>query len=1402
MSSHHIRPLVERAGMQVEGPGQERAEEDYRGDEQEDNAEAVEEPVGNGAQQVVEEAHEVPAVRGVRDPGQPTREERARHDLTHLPFRPWCADCVAGRAADDPHRRAARGENDGPTKVSVDYGFVSERVDEHDVQRTILVVKVEGCKAVLAKCVQGKGRADPHAVGWLVDQLRRLGLSRCILQADGEPAQRAFVKDVIEETARTTALGIASAHTPAHDHQSNGGVEKAVRDVKDQLRVMRCALARRLGVVVSLSSPVIDWLVTWAAELITGARIGHDGMTAYRRLRGRDWEPRLAEFAEQVHARRPRALLQGDVEPRWDQLTYLGSRWGSAEHWVADADVTARKVRAIRRTSLAERWSSEKVLGVTGLPDEPGCRDGGADAARAPAVGVIPHAEPDVEPPRLTRGFRIEADDLREHGYTERCAKCDALRAGRAVGTGHSAACRGRFRAIFVQREDGRVERAQGRRAGDAVAVGPEAAPEGDAEMEGHAPDEDHAAPDTPRAWDDEELDVAPQTPQHAMPGTPMADSDLDLDEELVPMAAAVPAGRRVATRGCWADEVDDDDDGPWTDFAQSGTTVQNDALEQNAAGRELINDIVEAVNVGAERPIATKERVRRICQVSGMSTDEVRKTVTELFSPPRVNAELKKTPEDSITAGTSFDLIIDQVSGEAWDFLRADHRRRCWSRLRAEDPWVVIGSPPCTALSMINGLNKYKVDAETRERRMTEGKILLNFALDVYTWQHHRNRYFVHEHPQSASSWNLPEVRAVQCLDGVASVVNDACVFGMTATDRDGIRKPVKKPTRWLSNAPALLRHLVGRCAGRQAEHTRLLGGRAAGAAVYPPGLVLAIVRGLQAQREEDHAMDRTPCPLSAAIQQAAADPVWRSPTVYDEYSGEPLDEKLAERAKEEELRFFHSKGVWKIVPRGDAAGQRVVGTRWVSCNKGDAEHPEIRCRLVCQEVKTYQSEEFFAATPPLETLRMVLSMAADDPRMQVTLVDISRAYFNAFITREVFVELPPEAGYGKNVIGKLVKCMYGTRDAAQGWEGAYRTALETMGFKRGRASPCVFYHAGRQVFLTVHGDDVLATGSANSSSWFERSLLTTSEGKVKGRLQKPGDELRILNRIARRTADGYEWEADQRHAEMIVASAGLDGDSRSLTTPGRKLVGKELELEPELLDSAAASEYRARAARANFLASDRPDIAFAVKELCRGMSAPTAHDQDALKRLARYLLGRPRVVFHYAWQRAPESLDVFTDSDWAGCVRTRKSTTGGALMRGRHVLKTWSGTQATIALSSAEAELIAAVKGAAEGLAVRSLVQDFGRNCALRVHVDSSAAIGICKRTGVGKVRHLDTRLLWVQELVRDGTLEVVKIAGVINPADLMTKNLNAECISAHLARLECFAREGRAEIAPRCA
>ena len=86
-------------------------------------------------------------------------------------------------------------------------------------------------------------------------------------------------------------------------------------------------------------------------------------------------------------------------------------------------------------------------------------------------------------------------------------------------------------------------------------------------------------------------------------------------------------------------------------------------------------------------------------------------------------------------------------------------------------------------------------------------------------------------------------------------------------------------------------------------------------------------------------------------------------------------------------------------------------------------------------------------------------------------------------------------------------------------------------------------------------------------------------------------------------------------------------------------------------------ASEYRAAAARLNYLALDRPDILFASKECSRRMSAPRNGDWTALKRVVRYLIGRPRLVWKFVWQDAPKFLSAFSDSNWAGCHDTRKA-------------------------------------------------------------------------------------------------------------------------------------------------
>jgi len=91
--------------------------------------------------------------------------------------------------------------------------------------------------------------------------------------------------------------------------------------------------------------------------------------------------------------------------------------------------------------------------------------------------------------------------------------------------------------------------------------------------------------------------------------------------------------------------------------------------------------------------------------------------------------------------------------------------------------------------------------------------------------------------------------------------------------------------------------------------------------------------------------------------------------------------------------------------------------------------------------------------------------------------------------------------------------------------------------------------------------------------------------------------------------------------------------------------------------------------------MSSDRFDIAYTVNGLCRRMSQLDTGDQAALKRLGRYLLDKPRVIIYFPWQEA-ELLTVMTDSDWAGCPRIRKSTSGGLVMRGRHLIKHWCAT------------------------------------------------------------------------------------------------------------------------------
>ena len=183
-------------------------------------------------------------------------------------------------------------------------------------------------------------------------------------------------------------------------------------------------------------------------------------------------------------------------------------------------------------------------------------------------------------------------------------------------------------------------------------------------------------------------------------------------------------------------------------------------------------------------------------------------------------------------------------------------------------------------------------------------------------------------------------------------------------------------------------------------------------------------------------------------------------------------------------------------------------------------------------------------------------------------------------------------------------------------------------------------------------------------------------------------------------------------KRAEKLITNCGV-ADGAAVVTPGVLDPGDRAE--GEQVSPSEATEYRADAARGNFLGVDRPDIQFAANEIPRKMSDPRHGDREKIIRLAKYLNSpmtrRMRQMFR--WTEWDGEIKVYTESDWEGCRATRKSTSGGALQVAGLTVKTWSVNQKNIALSSGEAELYAANRGAAEALGLNAIGHDYWIPC-----------------------------------------------------------------------------------------
>ena len=367
----------------------------------------------------------------------------------------------------------------------------------------------------------------------------------------------------------------------------------------------------------------------------------------------------------------------------------------------------------------------------------------------------------------------------------------------------------------------------------------------------------------------------------------------------------------------------------------------------------------------------------------------------------------------------------------------------------------------------------------------------------------------------------------------------------------------------------------------------------------------------------------------------------------------------------------------------------------------------------------------------------------------------------------------------------------IYGRQPAA----AAYRQELENIllqkldrtkfCFTRGQVDACVYHCSVTGIVLVHHIDDFDVCGPAECV----RELLEVQlpkfgcklkVGDFEGLEDDIGTSSEYLGREKYTVDASVITKPNDKHIENILKKLGME-NAKSCVLPGRKL-DLSTAGNMEFVSEKDKETYASCVGSAIYLSQDRADLKFAVKELARHLHAPRRCDFQNLKLFARYLVGTK----HYGHVSKlaegiglddPLPLHAYTDSDWAGCEETRKSSSGEVIVLAGTVVETNSITQPGVpATSSGEAELRALTRCGQSAVYVRNLAQhDFKLKVDTpRIWCDSSAALQAAKRIGMGKMRHVAVGDMYIQELVRTKQVIIGKINGKANPANTLTKHL----------------------------
>ena len=469
-------------------------------------------------------------------------------------------------------------------------------------------------------------------------------------------------------------------------------------------------------------------------------------------------------------------------------------------------------------------------------------------------------------------------------------------------------------------------------------------------------------------------------------------------------------------------------------------------------------------------------------------------------------------------------------------------------------------------------------------------------------------------------------------------------------------------------------------------------------------------------------------------------------------------------------EIDSLEKNKTWSIVPV--PADRKVVGSRWVYQTKfnPDGTVNKRKARLVAQgfsQVPGLDFGEVFSPVARLSTVRTVIALSAASKRKMFH-IDIKSAYLNAELSEDIFMKPPPDYEIPTGHVLKLHKGLYGLKQAGRNWNKLLTDVLAEFNLHVTNSDPCLFRSEDNKLWVVVYVDDLLISCEREQDYVNFKNFVS---GKFD--INDLGKLTWYLGIHVTYAAEGSVSLNQSLYIDQTVSRFRMDNAiGYDSPTCGKILVPPKDE--SEIITNVP---YRELVGSLMWLSvTTRPDIAFAVSAVSRFLDRPTKEHWNAAKRILRYVKKTKNVSLTYTCSGQLE-FTAFSDSDWAGDMSTRKSTSGFVCLLNGVPISWGSKLQKCTALSSAEAEYVAACNAALECVYIRDLLADLNEPqlSATQLFMDNRSAIALSYNPiEHKKTKHIELRVHKIRELVAENSVALKWIPTSDMLADLLTKPL----------------------------